>query len=283
MTNQEIQSILNDMSLDELKQLQAYYNKYINDTKLINNAKARLVECQENKSRKVEPTKREIKIEDNINKAVKLPKRSKYKISANLDGRKINQLIIDNQSFDIDVLDNTNYLRLFFQVKKKNLANNEPFIIISIISLLCAINASFVMLILNASSKIVIILQLLLLATAALTGYKYVKTSKSKLTIVPKKHISQSQLGKFIKMLNQDYTKEIENSKKIHENNLAFNLSKEGIFKNIIETNEEELKTIIENIRTLLQSEEKASTLTAEEIAGAEQCIKKARQKTYKL
>lgn len=283
MTEQELQAILNNMDLEELKKLQTYYREYEYKTNILKNAKKRLNQCQKIKLGKLKPSKRELEVKANLNLALNLPSKFHHSVDASLSNRgQINKLVIDNQSFHLNTLDNDKYFKMFLETKNTNIVNNEKLFIMSILLMIIS-TISLTMTLLNLPSVILFILQILLLVSTIYTGYKSVKTKKTTFKNMPKSTISQFQLKQFIKELKKDYIKEKENSKTIHENNLAFNASIEDIFKNTIETNSKQLERIVSEIRKILKSKETALNLTKEEIIDTNNIIKKHKQKTYKL
>lgn len=280
MTNEEIQIILSNLNDTDLKKLDMLYNSYFREKQSIKAVQKRLDSCENDRKRNLEPTKRETEIKENLFLAQSLPKRKTHMVTANLFGKtKIDELAIDGRSFNPAPLDQREYLKMFFKLKKENVTTNYSYLILALVSLITAINSVTVSIVLG--NKMLMIISLILIGTSALGTYKHQKNKQVTLKMVPKTSISQIQINTFVKMLEKDYIKEQEHSVEMQENNTIFLNSIEDICQRRIAFHKESLKEIIREIQIIL--EKNGASFNEEDIPELQNIIQIGRQKKLTL
>lgn len=248
MTNQELQTLLQNMDKKDLEYLQYnlsyYYEQYLNEMRAIDNMQRQVDICEQEKTRDPKPGKRELDILENLNLAKQLPKKGCYKIEGKLnESHKIDRLIIGGEQFNTSTLYSQAYAKIFFKKAGHDLPNAILFLLISI--LLIGTGLITRMTLLN-------ILGIASLIPSFLNFVNYVTndTLENKL----KRRISRRKITSFTKKLAQDYEKEKINSQKFHEQNLIFNESRQGVFRASLEMHQENQDVITEEIKSLLSS-----------------------------
>ncbi len=248
MTNQELQTLLQNMDKKDLEYLQYnlsyYYEQYLNEMRAIDNMQRQIDICEQIKVSKTKPQKRELEILENLTIARNLSKRSSYKVEGTLNEvHKINRLIIGGQQFNVAPLESQAYAKIFFKKAGHDLPNAILFLLISI--LLIGTGLITRMTLLN-------ILGIASLIPSFLNFVNYVTndTLENKL----KRRISRRKITSFTKKLAQDYEKEKINSQKFHEQNLIFNKSRQGVFRASLEMHQENRNIITEEIKSILSS-----------------------------
>lgn len=282
MQENELQEILNNMSLADLKELKQLFQHYQKENIVIENMQKRLRDCEEEKNEEPKPTAKEKEIEKNLNIAYSLPKKQKHTLNAILsDKNRISKLTIDNHAFNPNHLDNKNYKKMFFKVKKENITKNYNYLIISLITLIVSGNL-LAMGIYVKNTQILTILSLIFCGISIISAFEHINHKKTKLIIAPKEKLSQKDVSDFIKALEKDYEKEQVHSEQMYNSNQVFLSSIEDICKTGITQKEENLIKIASQIRTILNIESSQPLLTEEEIEDMQIAIQKGNQKILK-
>ena len=282
MQENELQEILNNMSLADLKELKQLFQHYQKENIVIENMQKRLKDCEEEKKEKPKPTAKEKEIEKNLNIAYSLPKKQKHTLNAILsDKNRISKLTIDNHVFNPNHLDNKNYKKMFFKVKKENITKNYNYLIISLITLIVSGNL-LAMGIYVKNTQILTILSLIFCGISIISAFEHINHKKTKLIIAPKEKLSQKDVSDFIKALEKDYEKEQVHSEQMYNSNQVFLSSIEDICKTGITQKEENLIKMASQIRTILNIESPQPLLTEEEIEDMQIAIQKGNQKILK-
>ena len=282
MQENELQEILNNMSLADLKELKQLFQHYQKENIVIENMQKRLKDCEEEKNEEQKPTAKEKEIEKNLNIAYSLPKKQKHTLNAILsDKNRISKLTIDNHAFNPNHLDNKNYKKMFFKVKKENITKNYNYLIISLITLIVSGNL-LAMGIYVKNTQILILLSLIFCGISIISAFEHINHKKTKLIIAPKEKLSQKDVSDFIKALEKDYEKEQVHSEQMYNSNQVFLSSIEDICKTGITQKEENLIKMASQIRTILNIESSQPLLTEEEIEDMQIAIQKGNQKILK-
>lgn len=284
MTNQELQTLLQNMDKKDLEYLQYnlsyYYEQYLNEMRAIDNMQRQVDICEQEKTRDPKPGKRELDILENLNLAKQLPKKGCYKIEGKLnESHKIDRLIIGGEQFNTSTLDSQDYAKLFFKKAGHDLPNAILFLLISI--LLISVGLVTRMPLLNTLGVISLI-------PSILNFVNYVTNDTLENNL--KRRISRRQIKVFTKKLAKDYEKEKINSQKFHEQNLIFNESRQGIFRASLEMHLENRNIITEEIKSVLSSylpslteelDSSSESLSEEELNNV-QTVVEGYQKTLK-
>ena len=290
MTQDEIKLILENTNLEDLKKLQEYYREYLKETNLVNNLKRNLDNFKKDRNDEVNPTKKQIEIKKAINTLKRLPKKRRYQFEGTLnESQKIEHIEIEKQQLNKDIFENRIYPKMLFKQLNKDIFENRiypkmlfkkssnglynalVFMIISIILYNIGMSVDLIAL------KIIAVLSSFP-AIANCVSYVCNDTLNSNV----KTHISQKKIARLIKKLQADYIIEKENSENMHLQNQIFLESKEDIFKRMLKTHQNHLEEIIEEIRTIIESDVQEPSLTNEEIIDTQTLIKNSNQKVLK-
>lgn len=272
MTQDEMKLILENTNLEDLKKLQEYYREYLKETNLVNNLKRNLDNFKKDRNDEVNPTKKQIEIKKTINTLKRLPKKRKYQFEGTLnESQKIEHIEIEKQQLNKDIFENRIYPKMLFKKSSNGLYNALVFMIISIILYNIGMSIDLITL------KIIAVLSSFP-AIANCVSYVCNDTLNSNV----KTHISQKKIARLIKKLQADYIIEKENSENMHLQNQIFLESKEDIFKRMLKTHQYHLEEIIEEIRTIIESDVQEPSLTKEEIIDTQTLIKNSNQKVLK-
>ena len=279
MQENEIQNLICNISKEDLDRLNTYYNAYLSEKKSIENVQKRLHTCETDKRRKPKPTEKEENIKENLHLARILPRRKKHVRAGQIIGRnKIDSLSIDGQEFNTSSLDQVDYLKLFFKIKKDKSYEKYNYLILALVSIVTAINlAGFS---LTLGNNILAIISLLLFSVGAVSTSKHTKSGHTVIKVVPKASVSQGKINEFKKLLRADLTNEKQHSLEMHANNLAFTESIEDICKNRIELHQTKLNEIINQIMSILENYGVGQI--NEDLSVVKQAITQGRQKQFK-
>lgn len=279
MQENEIQNLICNISKEDLEKLKTYYNAYLSEKKSIENVQKRLRTCEADKKRKLKPTEKEKNIKENLRLVKILPRRKKHVIDGEIIGKnRIDSLSIDGQEFNTSSLDQVDYLKLFFKIKKDKSYEKYNYFILALVSIVTAINlAGFS---LTVGNNILAIISLLLFSVGAASASKHLKSGHTVIKVVPKASVSQGKINEFKKLLKADLTNEKQQSLETHANNLAFTESIEAICKNRIELHQTKLNEIINQIMSILENY--GVRQINEDLSAVEQAITQGRQKQFK-
>lgn len=280
MTNEQIQTLLQNLSWEDQKELSTAYNSYIKEKQAIDTIQKRLDSCEEERQKAPRPTERETEIKGNLNFAKSLPRRKRHTVNASLLGRnKITELAIDGKNFNPASLDKRDYLKMFFKLKKESVTTNYSYLILSLVSLVTAINSATFSIALG--NRIFMIASLILLGVSAVGAYKHQKNKQTHIKIIPKSTVSQGQINDFVKALKKDYVKEQNHSLEMQANNTAFLDSIEDICQRRIDFHKDGLKEAIQEIENIL--EKCGISFTEEDIPEIQNVIQTSKQKKLTL
>ena len=241
---EEINTILENMNLEDLQTLKKYCDEYFKEETLINKLQNNLDKFSKEKNTNLKPTKKETDIKNTLNMLRKLPKKRTYQLRGNLDeNEKIENLEIENQPINKDVLASKTYTKMFFKKQNNGLYNALIFMIISIILFNIGLSHDIMVL------KIIAVIGVLPVLVDCIN-----RVYNNKLTPKLKTHISRNKIMNLIKKLEADYIIEKENSENMHLQNQLFLESKEDIFQRMLETHRNRLEEIAEEIKTIIGS-----------------------------
>lgn len=241
---EEINTILENMNLEDLQTLKKYCDEYFKEETLINKLQNNLDKFSKEKNTNLKPTKKETDIKNTLNMLRKLPKKGTYQLRGNLDeNEKIENLEIENQPINKDVLASKTYTKMFLKKQSNGLYNALIFIIIIMILFNIFLNPYIIIIRILAVIGVLPVL-------VGFINHVY----NNKLTPKLKTHISRNKIMNLIKKLEADYIIEKENSENMHLQNQLFLESKEDIFQRMLETHRNRLEEIAEEIKTIIGS-----------------------------
>lgn len=244
MTNQTMQTFLENMTTQDLLSLKKYYESYIQEETIINNVRRQIEISENEKIRGPKSQKKELELAENLSLAQKLSSQNNYQVKANLNKyHKIDELIINGQKFNTSPLDSKAYTQIFFKKDKHHLFKIILSLLISMFLLRLGLFTHMPMInVLGGVSVIVTIKNVL----HCLNNNYFKNQIKTKIT---RQHIKS-----FTKKLSVDYEKEKNNSQIFHEQNLIFNESRKNVFSNILKIHLENQNIIAEAIQDLLSN-----------------------------
>lgn len=272
MTEQEIQDILENMSLEELKTLKQNYSEYAKEVQMIDRLKENLRKFQLDRKKVYRHTQKEKEIKSLISQLKNLPRKRKHTVEGFLnDNHSIASLTVDNQPINKSALGKRKYRKIFFGKSNKSLKIAIILFIIGLI--LLGLGLSLDMILLTISS-------LATLFVGFVNAYNYVFDDSLNKTAT--KYVSQRQINSLIKKLEKDYEYEKSYSENSHLENLLFLESKEDIFNKMLEVHSANLDEISSTIRQIIASNIEDTTLTTEELDDAQTLIQMGNQKILK-
>ena len=276
MTEQDIQIFLQNVTHEDLEKLNKNYNNYIKEKTILKSINRRLASCKKSKYSRPKPTERELDIKENIDRAKHISKRKKHIINASLFGpHQIDELNIDGVNFNAKVLDKKAYLKLFFKIKKEKITTTYSYLIVSLVSLIGAMNTAGLGIALGSIPFGISTILLLCLSTLAAVKHQENKQVITKW--VPKDEISQNQIHDFIKNMQEDYTKEKEHAIEMHVTDALFLDSIEDICQRSISYHKKVINGLIEEIMNIL--EKNGISCTKKDIADIPNALSQNMQK----
>ena len=272
MTEQKIQDILQNMSLEELQTLKQNYNEYSKESEMISRLKNNLKNFQAEKRKFSRQTQKENEIKNLIIQLRKLPKKRKHIVKGKLnDNHSIANLSIDNTPINKTALGKRKYRKMFFGKTNGNLKIAIVLFIIGLVLLGMGLSLNILLLIFPS---------LITLMASFVNSYNYLFNDSLKITAT--RYISQMQINSLIKKLEKDYENEKSRSESMHLENLLFLESKEDIFNKMLESHLSKLNEITANIREIILSNIEEISLTEEELEDTQTLIQSGNQKILK-
>ena len=272
MTEQEIQDILQNMSLEELQTLKQNCSEYLKEEEMIDRLKGNLRQFQTERKKVSRQTQKENEIKDLINQLKNLPPKRKHRVKGILnDNHSIASLSIDNQTINKAALGKRKYRKTFFGKSNNSLKNSIILLAIGLILLGLGLSLNMLLLILPS---------LAVLFGSLASAYNYAFNDSLNKTAA--RYISQYQINRLIKKLESDYENEKNYSENSHLENLLFLESKEDIFNKMLEAHSDKLEEIASTIREIIASNIEDASLTSEEIEDTETLIQIGTQKVLK-
>lgn len=279
MNEENLQIILQSLTLEELKELQTSVEKYIKSKDMINLYRDNQRKWEKEISKKTKPTQKELDIAKNIKLARKISNKKRNTIKGELlNHHQIKKLSIDDIEFRPNGLEGSYYARMFFEKKVKKNQNKVMFYLIALITfaltvILNQIGFNFNMANLN-------ILSLIPFSILGLSLYKGFKLEDT-IEYVPKKNLSSLAINNFSKRLKRDYSIEKNHAEEINLNNKLFLESKKDSFEGMIKIHDQILLEESKKIAEILNVY--PSSLNEDNIEELDIAIKPVKQKVIRM
>ena len=269
MAEQELENLLGNMSLEQLKDLKSACNKYEKEKGSIELLEKWIVECDKEKAKSPQMTPKGKSLKANLSFISRLPQRRSYQIEGTLlPNQTIDTLSIDGRKLDTKSLDSRAYSKLLFKKPKGNLNKAAISLIISVI-----INALGIV----TQMHLLNIVGSIMLFPACINFVKYMD---DKLEPTLHSKISQRKLNKFQKRLKESYAAEKVNADEAYIQNQLFAELKKDICVKNVESKERILQDTAKEIQTILMSGN--YPFTDEELVGVQNKVIEARAKILK-
>ena len=273
MTEQELQTLLSNMDVEDLKTLKECYTKYLKEQSLIEIFNTNLSNFKQAQNQEIQPTEDEVEVRKALDTIIKMPRKRRYKVDGFLnESQRIKTLSIEENPLNPRVFQNREYAKIFFKKSGNHLTNAGIFLALSIILFSIGIT-------LNYTPINLIAIVALFPALMNLLD----NVTNNTLETVSKFSISRKQMNNVIKKLTRDYEKEKQHSENVHMQNLAFIDSKEDIFEKRLAIHKANLAELASEIREILKSNLNSVSLTEEELEDTQILLKSGNQKILKL
>ena len=279
MNEENLQIILQSLTLEELKELQASVEKYIKSKDMINLYRDNQRKWEKEISKKPKPTQKELDIAKNIKLARKISTRKRNTIKGELlNSHQIKSLSIDDLEFKSSALEGPYYVRLFFDKTKKRSQDKVMHYLIALISI--AITALLIKSGFYFNLPSISLLSIVPFIISISNIYKGSKL-KNIIEYVPKKNLTSVQISNFSRRLKKDYNIEKENADAMNINEKLFLESKKDSFEGMIKIHEQILLEESKKIAEILNVY--PSSLNEEDIEELDIAIKPVKQKVIRM
>ena len=279
MNEENLQIILQSLTLEELKELQASVEKYIKSKDMINLYRDNQRKWEKEISKKPKPTQKELDIAKNIKLARKISTRKRNTIKGELlNSHQIKSLSIDDLEFKSGALEGPYYVRLFFDKTKKRSQDKVMHYLIALISI--AITALLIKSGFYFNLPSISLLSIVPFIISISNIYKGSKL-KNIIEYVPKKNLTSVQISNFSRRLKKDYNIEKENADAMNINEKLFLESKKDSFEGMIKIHEQILLEESKKIAEILNVY--PSSLNEEDIEELDIAIKPVKQKVIRM
>ena len=279
MNEENLQIILQSLTLEELKELQASVEKYIKSKDMINLYRDNQRKWEKEISKKPKPTQKELDIAKNIKLARKISTRKRNTIKGELlNSHQIKSLSIDDIEFRPNGLEGSYYVRLFFDKTKKRSQDKVMHYLIALISI--AITALLIKSGFYFNLPSISLLSIVPFIVSISNIYKGSKL-KNIIEYVPKKNLTSVQISNFSRRLKKDYNIEKENADAMNINEKLFLESKKDSFEGMIKIHDQILLEESKKIAEILNVY--PSSLNEDNIEELDIAIKPVKQKVIRM
>lgn len=279
MNEENLQIILQSLTLEELKELQASVEKYIKSKDMINLYRDNQRKWEKEISKKPKPTQKELDLARNIKLARKISTRKRNTIKGELlNSHQIKKLSIDDIEFRPNGLEGSYYARMFFDKTKKRSQDKVMHYLIALISI--AITALLIKSGFYFNLPSISLLSIVPFIISISNIYKGSKL-KNIIEYVPKKNLTSVQISNFSRRLKKDYNIEKENADAMNINEKLFLESKKDSFEGMIKIHEQILLEESKKIAEILNVY--PSSLNEEDIEELDIAIKPVKQKVIRM
>ena len=278
MNEENLQNILQRLTLEELKELQTSVEKYIKSKDMINLYRKNQRKWEKEISKKPKPTQKELDIAKNIKLARHISNKKRNIIKGNLlNEYQITNLSIDDIEFRPNGLDGPYYARMFFEKKVKKNQNKIMFYLIALIAL--ALTVILNQIGLNFNMTNINLLSLMPLTIFGVSIYKGLKLDDI-IEYVPKKNLSSLAINNFSKRLKRDYSIEKKHAEETDLNNKLFLESKKDSFEAMIKIHKQIMLEEGEKIAEILNIN---PSRVDEEVENIDTFVKPVKQKVIRM
>lgn len=279
MNEENLQIILQSLTLEELKELQASVEKYIKSKDMINLYRDNQRKWEKEISKKPKPTQKELDIAKNIKLARKISTRKRNTIKGELlNSHQIKSLSIDDIEFRPNGLEGSYYARMFFDKTKKRSQDKVMHYLIALISI--AITALLIKSGFYFNLPSISLLSIVPFIVSISNIYKGSKL-KNIIEYVPKKNLTSVQISNFSRRLKKDYNIEKENADAMNINEKLFLESKKDSFEGMIKIHDQILLEESKKIAEILNVY--PSSLNEDNIEELDIAIKPVKQKVIRM
>ena len=279
MNEENLQIILQSLTLEELKELQASVEKYIKSKDMINLYRDNQRKWEKEILKKPKPTQKELDLARNIKLARKISTRKRNTIKGELlNSHQIKSLSIDDLEFKSGALEGPYYVRLFFDKTKKRSQDKVMHYLIALISI--AITALLIKSGFYFNLPSISLLSIVPFIVSISNIYKGSKL-KNIIEYVPKKNLTSVQISNFSRRLKKDYNIEKENADAMNINEKLFLESKKDSFEGMIKIHDQILLEESKKIAEILNVY--PSSLNEEDIEELDIAIKPVKQKVIRM
>lgn len=279
MNEENLQNILQSLTLEELKELQTSVEKYVQSISRIELYRKNQKQWEKEISKKPKPTQKELDLARNIKLARKISTRKRNTIKGELlNSHQIKSLSIDDLEFKSGALEGPYYVRLFFDKTKKRSQDKVMHYLIALISI--AITALLIKSGFYFNLPSISLLSIVPFIISISNIYKGSKL-KNIIEYVPKKNLTSVQISNFSRRLKKDYNIEKENADAMNINEKLFLESKKDSFEGMIKIHEQILLEESKKIAEILNVY--PSSLNEENIEELDIAIKPVKQKVIRM
>ena len=279
MNEENLQIILQSLTLEELKELQASVEKYIKSKDMINLYRDNQRKWEKEISKKPKPTQKELDIAKNIKLARKISNKKRNTIKGELlNHQQIKKLSIDDIEFRPNGLEGSYYARMFFDKTKKRSQDKVMHYLIALISI--AITALLIKSGFYFNLPSISLLSIVPFIVSISNIYKGSKL-KNIIEYVPKKNLTSVQISNFSRRLKKDYNIEKENADAMNINEKLFLESKKDSFEGMIKIHDQILLEESKKIAEILNVY--PSSLNEDNIEELDIAIKPVKQKVIRM
>ena len=279
MNEENLQIILQSLTLEELKELQASVEKYVQSISRIELYRKNQKQWEKEILKKPKPTQKELDLARNIKLARKISTRKRNTIKGELlNSHQIKSLSIDDLEFKSGALEGPYYVRLFFDKTKKRSQDKVMHYLIALISI--AITALLIKSGFYFNLPSISLLSIVPFIISISNIYKGSKL-KNIIEYVPKKNLTSVQISNFSRRLKKDYNIEKENADAMNINEKLFLESKKDSFEGMIKIHEQILLEESKKIAEILNVY--PSSLNEEDIEELDIAIKPVKQKVIRM
>lgn len=279
MNEENLQNILQSLTLEELKELQTSVEKYVQSISRIELYRKNQKQWEKEISKKPKPTQKELDLARNIKLARKISTRKRNTIKGELlNSHQIKSLSIDDLEFKSGALEGPYYVRLFFDKTKKRSQDKVMHYLIALISI--AITALLIKSGFYFNLPSISLLSIVPFIISISNIYKGSKF-KNIIEYVPKKNLTSVQISNFSRRLKKDYNIEKENADAMNINEKLFLESKKDSFEGMIKIHEQILLEESKKIAEILNVY--PSSLNEEDIEELDIAIKPVKQKVIRM
>lgn len=279
MNEENLQIILQSLTLEELKELQASVEKYIKSKDMINLYRDNQRKWEKEISKKPKPTQKELDIAKNIKLARKISNKKRNTIKGELlNHHQIKKLSIDDIEFRPNGLEGSYYARMFFDKTKKRSQDKVMHYLIALISI--AITALLIKSGFYFNLPSISLLSIVPFIVSISNIYKGSKL-KNIIEYVPKKNLTSVQISNFSRRLKKDYNIEKENADAMNINEKLFLESKKDSFEGMIKIHDQILLEESKKIAEILNVY--PSSLNEDNIEELDIAIKPVKQKVIRM
>ena len=279
MNEENLQIILQSLTLEELKELQASVEKYVQSISRIELYRKNQKQWEKEISKKPKPTQKELDLARNIKLARKISTRKRNTIKGELlNSHQIKSLSIDDLEFKSGALEGPYYVRLFFDKTKKRSQDKVMHYLIALISI--AVTALLIKSGFYFNLPSISLLSIVPFIISISNIYKGSKL-KNIIEYVPKKNLTSVQISNFSRRLKKDYNIEKENADAMNINEKLFLESKKDSFEGMIKIHEQILLEESKKIAEILNVY--PSSLNEEDIEELDIAIKPVKQKVIRM